>query len=398
MKIKKSNTFIFRSFGLFFRPVLRIKYHFKFERKTSKGIKRPCIILFNHQTSFDQFAIAVGFKFAINFVASDSLFRHGLGSFFMKALTRPIPISKGTSDAVAVRNIISVIKQGGAVGLAPSGNRSFFGDECTINPAIGKLCKSLRVPVVLVQLSGGFNTKPRWSNKPSKGKMRAKVVKVIQPDELNQLTDVQINKIINKQLGFDEFDFNESAQIKYRGRHKAEYLESMLFYCPQCKKLHGLKSNGNYFSCEHCGMRVRINAAGFFEKMKHADKTPKTITEWGRMQLGFVKAFDFSQYFDKPVFSDEDILFSSVKRAKKQELIGKGPIALYTDRFSICGQDIPLIEIKEMSIGVNKFNIYTEKDTFAVDAKKNVNLFKYMICGYRMRNNLLNIKEEFYGY
>ena len=378
--------------------VLKVKYKFKFDRKSSKGIKRPCLILFNHQTSFDQFAVSMGFKFGINFVANDSIFRHGIGSFLMKAIARPIPISKGTTDPVAVRNIISAIKKGGAVALSPSGNRSFFGGECVIDPVIGKLSKSLKVPVVLVNLLGGFLTKPRWSNKPNKGKMTGKVVRVIKPNELAELSADDIFGIINKELSFNDYDFNKKAQIKFKGKHKAEYLESVLFYCPECGEINGLKSDGNYFSCSHCKMRVAVNNTGFFERIENAKKIPKTLVEWGQKQLEFIKEFDFTQFKDKPVFSDSKIIFSSVIRAKKQKFISKGEIALYADKFLICGKVIPLKDVKEMSIGVSKLSIYTEKDIYAIDADKNVNLFKYMVCGYHVRNYLLDIKEEYYGY
>jgi 1-acyl-sn-glycerol-3-phosphate acyltransferase len=150
--IKKANSFVFFLLKLFIRPALYLLYRFKFDMKTSQGIRRPCIILSNHQTVFDQFAVSMGFNFGINFVGSDTLFRYGLKSKIMTALARPIPFSKGTSDFAAIKNIISVIKDGGCVGMFPSGNRSFYGEESTIVPGIGKLVKILKAPLALVQL------------------------------------------------------------------------------------------------------------------------------------------------------------------------------------------------------------------------------------------------------
>jgi len=399
MKIKKANSCLMALLKVVFRPVLRSKYKFKFERKTSKGIKRPCFILANHQTAFDQFAVGVGFRFGINFVGSDSLFRHGFGSKMMKLLARPIPISKGSSDPTAVKNIMSVIRDGGAVSMFPSGNRSFFGEESTINPAVAKLAKKLRVPLVLVKMRGGFFAKARWMAEPSKGKVRSSVVRVLQPEELAALSDAEVFEIIQKTLYFDEFEWNRKEQIVFKGNRKAEHLETVLFWCPQCNSFHDLKSQGNEFFCGRCGMRVRINGMYFFEKVNNADAVPETILDWGRAQLDYIKNFDYSAFTDKPVFSDENVSLFKVERAKDQELLAKGQIALYADRLSVCGTDFPLDKIREMAVqGVLRLGIYTDDCTYCVDIPQRGNLFKYMICGYKLINAATNSQEEYYGY
>ncbi|MCL2319792.1 MAG: 1-acyl-sn-glycerol-3-phosphate acyltransferase [Treponema sp.] len=373
-------------------------YRFKFERKTSKGIKRPCLILANHQTVIDQFAVGLGFDFGINYIATDSIFRHGLLSWLMVTLTRPIPISKGSMDFAVVRNMVSVIKDGGCVGLFASGNRSFYGEESTIMPSIGKLAKKLQVPLVLVQVRGGFNTIARWKVKPCKGKMRALVTKVIQSEELAAKSAEEITGIIKKELGYNEFEYNKTAQIKYHGRHKAEYLESVLFYCPACSSMIGLRSDGNEFFCRDCGAKVKINDTGFFERIEKAGNIPETILEWSHKQLDYIKSFDFSAWTDKPVFSDTDVTLSKAERARSEELLGKGTIELYATKLRVCGQEFLFTEITTAIIGVRKMTIYHGDNVYAVEVPYRTNLMKYMICSYHLRNKTLGIKEEYYGY
>ena len=396
--IKKANSPFFWFLRFVFTPVLYLLYRFKFEKKTAKGIKRPCVILANHQTVVDQFAVGLGFDFAINYVASDTIFRHGILSKLMVALARPIPFNKGSSDYVAVKNMIGVIKDGGCVGMFPSGNRSFFGDESTIIFGIGKLAKKFAVPLVLVQVRGGFLTLARWKVKPCIGKMRASVVRVVQPEELAAMSDTEINAIINETLCFNEFEYNKTAQIAFHGRHKAEYLESVLFYCPECNSVSGLRSEGNEFFCRDCGARVRINDTGFFEKINRAEKIPETILEWGHMQLDYIKSIDFSVYTDKPVFSDNNISLYMAERAKRENNLGMGSIELYSDRLRVCGRDFPITEITTAIVGVRKMSIYGKDNVFAVRVPYRINLMKYMICNHYLRNKALGIKEEYYGY
>ena len=397
-RVKKASSFFFWILRLCFTPALYLLYRFKFEKKTSKGIKRPCLILANHQTGFDQFAVGLGFNFGINYVATDTIFRHGLLSKIMVALTRPIPFSKGNSDLIAVKNMISVIKDGGCVGMFPSGNRCFYGTESLLVQGIGKLAKKLNVPVVLVQIRGGYNTLPRWKTKPSKGKMIALVTRIIHSEELAAMSNDELDKIIQQELSFNECEYNKTAQIVYHGRHKAEYLESLLFYCPECNSLSGLFSQGNEFFCRDCGARVRINGVGFFEKTAKAGKIPDSILEWSNVQLDYIKSIDYSGFTAQPLFSDNNINLFKAERARDEVLIGSGSMEFYADRMRVCGREFLLGEVTMAVVGVRKLTIYGKDGVYAVIAPFRTNLAKYMICGYHLRNKILGIREEFYGY
>ena len=396
--VRRANTFVFFLLRAFFKPFLFLFYRFLFETKTSRGIKAPCLILSNHQTVYDQFLVGVGFRFGINFIASDTLFRHGLGSWFMKVLGRPIPFSKGNSDLIAIKSMLSVIKEGGCIGMFPSGNRSFFGEESTIIGGIGKLAKKFRVPLVLVQIRGGFFTLPRWAAAASLGKMRACVVRVVQPEELAALSGEEIDGIIRQAICYNEYEYNKTAQIVYRGRRKAEYLESALFYCPQCRSMTALYSQGNEFFCRDCGARVKINDTGFFERIEKAERIPQTILEWSRLQLDYVKGFDFSPFTDRPVFSDDGVILSRAERATREDRLGKGLIAFYSDRMTICGKEFLHAETTTAIHGVRKMTIYNKDGVYAAVAPPRTNLVKYMMCGYHLRNKILNTGEEYYGY
>ena len=235
--VRKASSLVFFFIRATLRPALFLLYRFSFDMKSSKAVSRPCLILCNHQTGFDQFAVSVGFRFGINFVATDTIFRHGILSKLMVLLTRPIPFSKGNSDLVALRNMMGVIKSGGCVGMFPSGNRCLYGDECRIVPGIGKLAKKFAVPLVLMRIEGGFNTLARWRVKRNVGKVTAAVTKVLQPDELAVMSPAEVDSVIQSELGFDEFAWNKTAGVVFRGRRRAEYLESVLFFCPQCNRM-----------------------------------------------------------------------------------------------------------------------------------------------------------------
>ncbi|MCL2196058.1 MAG: 1-acyl-sn-glycerol-3-phosphate acyltransferase [Treponema sp.] len=397
--IKKASNAIFAILRFILTPILWQKYRFRFEYETSKGIQRPCVILANHQTSFDQFAVGIGFKFAMNYIASNSIFRHGLQSWLMKVLAHPIPFSKGSSDASAIIKMFTIIKEGGCVGMFVSGNRSFYGDECTLKPGVGKLIKKMGVPAVLVKLRGGFNTKPRWKNKPNKGRMYAGVTRIIKPEELAALSGEQLDEILIKELYINEFEWNAREKIEYRGKYKAEYLERVLFYCPQCKKLETLMSEGNEFFCNVCGMRLEINGTGFFNKINNAQNCPDTILEWSKMQLEHIKTIDYGSYREKPLLSDQNVILMKAVKSKKDILLGKGSVELFDNRIRICGKDLAVEKLKDMSVqSYNRLMIYMDDGEYTMDMSLRGNAMKYMICGYHLKNIRENITNGSYGY
>ncbi|MCL2411035.1 MAG: 1-acyl-sn-glycerol-3-phosphate acyltransferase [Treponema sp.] len=397
--IKKANNFIYWILKILMTPILWGKYRFKFEEHKDIKLKRPCLILANHQTAFDQFAVGVGFPFGINFIASDSIFRHGILSWLMKTIARPIPFSKGSADSSAIKNIFSVIKQGGAIGMFPSGNRSFFGDECMIRPGIGKLAKKLGVPVYFVLMRGGYNTKPRWKNKPNKGIVNSSITRIIDTEELKNISSDQLEDIVKQELCFNESEWNAKQKIEFHSRHKAEFLERVLFWCPECKSLNKLSSKKCAFFCTLCGMRVRVNAAGFFEKISHAENCPNTILKWGKMQLEYIKSINYNKYLDKPLFSDRDIRLSLAIRSKKDEFLKKGTIEFFGDKIRICGKDFIISNLKDISIqSYNRLMIYTDDGEYTADMSARSNAVKYMVCFYHQKNIIQNIEDGHYGY
>ena len=379
------------------KPLLRRKYGVAVDRSMHGVVKRPCFILCNHQAAFDQFTVGLAFRFGINFVASDTIFRHGFRSWLMKTMVKPIPITKGQSDMAAVKKMLQAIKDGGAVGIFPEGNRCFFGETMTIGQGTGRLAKMLKVPLVLMRMDGAYLAKPRWKIQPNKGKVMAKVVRIVDVEELERLTNEQVQQIIEDELYINEFEYNRVQRIKFLGKARAEHLESILFYCPKCESIGSLVSKVHDFYCGKCDIKTSIDEYGFF--VRGDESVPKTILEWSKLQLAFIKNSDYSPYNDKPVFADNDILFSKAIKAKKQLDTKKGSIALYNDRFEIAGTAIYIKDIKNLSIQeVRKLSIYTTGDTYVVDVALKVNLVKYMILGYHLKNMSEGKSEEYYGY
>ena len=140
----------------------------------------------------------------------------------------PIPIRKQTMDLKAVKNCLRVAKEGGTIALAPEGNRTYSGRTVYIKPSIAKLCRSLKLPLAIYRIEGGYGVEPRWSDVARKGPMSARVTRVIEPEEYDQMTNEELFDLIQKELWVDEAAVTGS----YPHPRAAEYLERAIYVCP----------------------------------------------------------------------------------------------------------------------------------------------------------------------
>ena len=90
--VKPRHKYIFAFLRTLFRPYVRLKYHITPEPFPASE-DRPYLIVFNHQTGFDQFFVGMAFEGPVYYVASEDLFSMGLLSKLLRwavAQVRPM--------------------------------------------------------------------------------------------------------------------------------------------------------------------------------------------------------------------------------------------------------------------------------------------------------------------
>ena len=88
---------------IFLKMITKRKYHVRIE-KFKEQKKKPYLILFNHQTAFDQFFVSLACKKHVYYLASEDLFSNGWVSKLLRWAFAPIPIKKQATDPRAVLN------------------------------------------------------------------------------------------------------------------------------------------------------------------------------------------------------------------------------------------------------------------------------------------------------
>lgn len=367
---KKRHSLVFAVLRVIFRPFSKLRYNYTAKKSKIKG---PCVIMCNHATTMDPFFVSLSFKAPVYFFASDDIFNIKVASPIIRYLVAPIPKSKSMSDLQAVRDCLTVLKEGGVVGLFPEGNRTLSGGQWEMTDAAAKLVKLSKAPLVLYNIEGGYGTDPRWGTKIRKGKMTGYVKRVISPEEYKNMSVDELYQIICDEL-------NVSYNVvgaKFKSRKRAENIERVLYMCPKCNAVSSIVSKGKRFSCRKCGEQWEYG-----EDLSITPKDPFDSVyywhEWERSVLTEnIKNNEVS-------FSDFDVkFFESVRLKRKKKLLGD---RIFADakglRVFADGDVSEFFPFSEMdgftAVGKRKFNFYYQGKTLQIKGEKKFCALKYL--------------------
>ena len=374
-------------------PYCKLKYGIKVEKFKEKK-NGPYLVLYNHQTAFDQFFVGMPFKIPVYYVASEDLFSMGFTSKLIKFLVEPIPIKKQTADVSAVINCMRVAREGGTIAVSPEGNRTYSGKTGYMKPSIVGLIRALKMPVAFVRLEGGYGVHPRWSDKVRRGKMKSYVSSVLRYDDYSQMSDDEIFSYIERELYVDE----GRVTGEYHSKVLAEYLERAMYVCDDCG-LSEFESHGDIIHCKKCGKKIRYTPT---KELVGVDKPFKFnfVTEWYDYQNDFINSLDTRLYTDTPLYSEKVDLYEVILY-KNKEIVDEGiTLNLYGDRIELSGEKIGKMTFNFNTasaitlLGKNKLDVYAGGKVYQIKGDVRFCALKYVNLYHRYRNIISDSEEK----
>ena len=373
--IKTRHTVIYKLLYWPFYLFVKMRYHISIERIPKQ--EEPCFILYNHQTLFDQFIVALLMPKHTYHIASEDLFSNGFISKLLAWAVAPIPFRKSSSDISGIKSCVKVAKEGGNIAMAPEGNRTYSGTTEYMKPGVVSLVKLLKMPLVLYRIEGGYGVHPRWADKIRKGKMRAVVARIVKPEEFANMDNDELFAIIQDALYVDEREDKTAFYCK----NNAEYLDRVMYYCPDCG-LSVFDTKKDMISCTKCGKQIQYLPDKTLKGV-NCDFPFVYVKDWYDAQSNFVRNMDLAALNDAPIYSDEVFFAESIYCKRKRVIDKNARLVMYKDKFVVeTVAETFLYPFEEVSsatvLGRNKLNIYSNHRTFQFKGSKHFNPVKYL--------------------
>lgn len=289
-KIKKPN-FIYNLLGGVWRAFMYKQYGVSYTFKTQFDKKKgPYIMISNHASRADYIFTGIPMLPArLNYVAGyNEFYRSHLAGVFK--LLQVIPKKNFTPDLYTIKEVSRILKNNGRVIIFPEGMNSISGANQPVAIGTGKFLKHYKVPVYYSVIKGGYLTCPKYNLTDRCGRIEVEIDRLFTPQQLETLSPEEIEDIVNKALYHDDYAWNKQKQYRYKiGDKGAEGLETLLFWCPKCKKQHTIVTKGNTVSCTACGNGATITDT--YEMIPFDDSCviPETQTKWFALQREAIK-------------------------------------------------------------------------------------------------------------
>ena len=226
------------------------------------GKNEPCLILMNHSSFIDlKIAATVFADRRFNIVCTSDGF---VGKKWLMKKIGCIPTNKFVTDIALVKNMMYAIKElNCSILMYPEASYSFDGTATPLPDSIGKCVKMLKVPVIMVRTYGAFHRDPLYNNLQLRDvKVSAQVEYLLSNEDIANSSSNEISELINERFGFDNFKWQQENNIKVDEDFRADYLNRVLYKCPECKTEGKMLGKGIHITCNECGKKYELTEYG----------------------------------------------------------------------------------------------------------------------------------------
>ncbi len=390
--VKRRHQVVMKFLRFIFKPFLYFKIGYTYKKCTEH--KTPALIIYNHQTAWDQFMIGLIVNPKTYFVMTDDIETMPLLAKILKFLLHPIPYKKASTDFTILRNLKQVASEGGSICISVEGNRTFSGKTEYINPTACKMVKFLKLPLMIINLTGGYGAFPRWSDKSRKGKAHGEVTKIYQYEDYKDLSDDALYELIKKDIYVNE----STPSGPYKSRRRAEYLERAIYRCPKCGITH-FKSHKNTLKCTTCDLEAEYTEYKQF-KVLNGELPFNNVNEWYEYQIKELMNTSLLSLDPDEVLFEENVIFKQViERKKKITLSKNAKFKMYPNHFEIEYDHNHQIYnfddvISTGVFGKNKINFFIGSDIYQVKGDKQFNPLKYVNFFYKYKIEIGETKDN----
>jgi len=262
------------------------QFRLKIKKINMKGLKPPYLVLSTHQGFADYYIAPLAlFPHRANYVSDMEGF-----AAFGKWLYRNIGCigkRRYVPDYSVMKNIHhSLFKNKQITVIFPESRHSNVGTTSLIPDNMGRLVKHLGVPLVILSAHGSYLANPFWDEEHTrKSPMEAKLECIYSRQQVADLSAAEIQKRIEKEMQYDEYQWQWDNKIKIDYAKRTEGLHKALYQCRSCGKEFSMSSEGIRLRCNDCQAIWEMDSYGRLIDTAGTVRHIPEWYEWQRMQV-----------------------------------------------------------------------------------------------------------------
>ena len=296
--------------------------------------KEPCLILMNHSSFID---LKIAFKLLsprrFNIVCTDDGF---VGKEWLLRHLGCIPTTKFITDVNLVKDMLyAKNKLHNSILMYPEASYSFDGTSTPLPSSIGKCIKLLNMPVIVIKTSGAFLRDPLYNNLQLREvKISAKLDVILSRDEIKSKSAEEIQELVVKNFIFDNFKDQQDNKIEVNEPFRADFLNRVLYKCPNCLKEGMMEGKGIYITCKNCNAKYELTKYGFLKAID-CKEIFNHIPSWYKWERDCVKNEILANTYNEEIKVAIFILLDYKKIYK----VGEGILKHSISGFELTGPD-----------------------------------------------------------
>ena len=266
----------------------RAKFQYKEMGMEKLAPDQPCLILMNHSSFID--LEIVGKLFSSRPYQIVCTLDGLVGKKWLMRLIGCIPTKKFITDTALVRDMVYCVKKlNSSIVMFPEASYSFDGTATPLPESLGKCLKILGVPVVMVRTYGAFHRDPLYNGlRLRKIPVSAEVKYLLSPEDIQEKSPKELNKILQEQFAFDHFKWQQENKVRIAEDFRAEGLNRVLYKCPNCHSEGKMSGKGIRLICQNCGKEYELTEYGYMKALDGETEIDH-IPDWYQWQRDCVR-------------------------------------------------------------------------------------------------------------
>ena len=279
--VRKPNPFIYAILKVATWFMARFIFNVKILKNETKGVKGPFVVIQNHESQIDFYSSYYAIKKTAHIVMSNSYYQVSKIRKCMD-LVGAIPKQQFQTSIGDLKLMKSALDQGKPLLFYPQGLMTEDGIATAVPKATGKALKWFKQDVYLAKISGTYLTNPKWSSVKRRGKSTLTITKLFTKEDLESLSQEEIEKIVEEKLYFDAYENQDKNRVPYKKGDLIEGLHFPLYKCPKCEKEFSMRTDKNRIYCMLCGNKGYADNFGLLYPETKQDIIFKRVSDWSR--------------------------------------------------------------------------------------------------------------------